>query len=103
MKRTESERTYADAELTLIIEKIHDDHQGRLGIGRLVVELAKLGRRHSHKGMRRLVHAAGLACVHPRPYKATTAQDAANTATAWSTSSSATSCPTLRTGSGSPI
>ncbi len=28
--------------------------------------------------MRRLARAAGLRCVHPRPYKATTVQDPAN-------------------------
>jgi transposase InsO family protein len=32
----------------------------------------------SPKRVRRLARAAGLACVHPRPYKATTVQDKAN-------------------------
>lgn len=77
-KRVESDRDRGDVELTSIIKKIHDDHEGRLGIDRLVVELAKLGRHHSHKRVRRLVRAAGLSCVHPRPYKATTVQDDAN-------------------------
>jgi hypothetical protein len=67
--RPESGRDRADAEPTLIITKIHADHQGRLGIGRLAVELAKLGRHHSHKRVRRLARAAGLTCVHPRPYR----------------------------------
>lgn len=78
LDRDESDRAKEDAELTEIIKKIHDDHNGRLGIDRLVVELAKLGHRHSPKRVRRLARAAGLTCVHPRPYRATTVQDEAN-------------------------
>lgn len=78
LDRDESDRAKEDAELTEIIKKIHDDHRGRLGIDRLVVELAKLGHRHSPKRVRRLARAAGLTCVHPRPYRATTVQDEAN-------------------------
>jgi transposase InsO family protein len=76
--RDQSERAKKDAELTEIITKIHNDHEGRLGIDRLVVELAKLGHRHSPKRVRRLARAAGLTCVHPRPYRATTVRDEAN-------------------------
>lgn len=76
--RDESDRAKKDAELTKIIKKIHEDHKGRLGVDRLVVELAKLGHRHSPKRVRRLARAAGLTCVHPRPYRATTVQDEAN-------------------------
>jgi putative transposase len=76
--RAESARAKDDAELTEIIRQIHADHRGRLGIDRLVVELAKLGRRHSPKRVRRLARAAGLSCVHPRPYRATTLREAAN-------------------------
>lgn len=78
LRRTESDRTKEDAELTEIIAEIHDEHEGRLGVDRLVVELAKLGRRHSPKRVRRLTRAAGLTCVHPRPYRATTVRDEAN-------------------------
>ena len=72
LTRAKSDRANEDAELTEVIKKIHDDHEGRLGIDRLVAELAKLGRRHSPKRVRRLTRAAGLSCVHPRPYRATT-------------------------------
>lgn len=78
LTRAESEHARDDAELTVVITKIHHDHEGRLGIERLVVELAKLGRKHSHKRVRRLARAAGLSCVHPRPYRMTTLQDRAN-------------------------
>jgi putative transposase len=78
LARAQSERAKEDAELTEVIKKIHDDHEGRLGIERLVAELAKLGRRHSPKRVRRLARAAGLSCVHPRPYRATTAPAEAN-------------------------
>lgn len=71
-KRGPSAREKEDAELRAIIIDIHQKHKGRLGIGRLVVELAKLGRFHSHKRVRRLARAAGLRCVHPRPYRAAT-------------------------------
>ena len=78
LTRAESDRAKTDAELTELIKQIHDEHEGRLGVDRLVVELAKLGRRHSPKRVRRLARAAGLSCVHPRPYRATTVQDEAN-------------------------
>lgn len=76
--RATSNRAREDAELTEVIKEIHDDHEGRLGIDRLVAELAKLGRRHSPKRVRRLARAAGLSCVHPRPYRATTVPAEAN-------------------------
>lgn len=77
LKRELSNRGEEDAELTVIIKRIHTEHEGRLGIGRLVAELAKLGRRHSHKRVRRLARAAGLSCVHPRPYRVTTVREEA--------------------------
>jgi hypothetical protein len=53
---------------SLAIKEIHDNHEGRLGIDRLVAELAKLGRASTHPStVRRLAHAAGLSCVHPCP------------------------------------
>jgi transposase InsO family protein len=73
--RPQSNRDREDAEIIVLIKKIHAEHHGRLGIDRLMVELAKLGHRHSAKRIRRLARAAGLSCVHPRPYKATTVRD----------------------------
>lgn len=55
--RARSERAEDDAELTEIIQRIHGEHEWRLGIDRLVGELAKGGRRHSPKRVGRL---AGL-------------------------------------------
>lgn len=80
LTRAKSDRAKEDAELAVVIKEIHDDHEGRLGIDRLVAELAKLGRRHSPKRVRRLARAAGLRCVHPRPYRATTVPPEANPA-----------------------
>lgn len=77
-RRAESDRARTDAELTDVIEQIHEEHEGRLGIARMVLELARRGRFHSPKRVRRLARAAGLACVHPRPYKTTTVADEAN-------------------------
>jgi putative transposase len=56
--RARSERASEDEELTEIIRQIHEEHERRLGIDRLVAELAKRGRRHSPKRVRRLVRAA---------------------------------------------
>lgn len=78
LKRVRSDREKQDAELTEVITKVHQDHKGRLGVDRLVAELAKLGRRHSPRRVRRLARGAGLTCVHPRPYRVTTIQDEAN-------------------------
>jgi putative transposase len=77
LKRARPDREIEDAELTEVIKNIHEDHKGRLGVDRLVVELAKQGRRHSPRRVRRLARAADLTCVHPRPYRATTIQDKA--------------------------
>ena len=70
--RAASDRDIEDDELTETIVAMHEQHEGRLGIGRLVAELAKAGFRHSPKRVRRLARQAGLRCVHPRPYRATT-------------------------------
>ena len=75
--RAPSARAAADAELAAEIARIHREHQGRYGTGRIVRELARAGRRHSPRRVRRLARAAGLACVHPRPYRVTTGQDKA--------------------------
>lgn len=76
-RRRESDRVREDVELTEVIRGIHEAHEGRLGVARLVSELARRGRFHSPKRVRRLARAAGLSCVHPRPYKTTTVPDEA--------------------------
>ena len=67
-----------DVTLTTLIVAIHDAHKGRYGIDRIHADLARNGYRVSPKRVRRLARAAGLRCVHPRPYKATTVPDPAN-------------------------
>jgi putative transposase len=77
-KRLPSAREREDVTLTTLIVAIHQAHKGRYGIDRITADLARNGYRVSPKRVRRLARAAGLACVHPRPYKATTVQDRAN-------------------------
>ena len=79
-KRTPSARQKEDVTLTTLIVAIHDAHKGRYGIDRIHADLARNGYQVSPKRVRRLARAAGLRCVHPRPYKATTVQDPANAA-----------------------
>ena len=67
-----------DVTLTTLIVAIHKAHKGRYGIDRIHADLARNGYQVSPKRVRRLARAAGLRCVHPRPYKATTVQDPAN-------------------------
>lgn len=74
-KRGISVRNREDAELTEAIIHIDAVHKGRYGIDRIRHELARVGRRHSPRRVRRLARAAGLECVHPKPYKRTTIQD----------------------------
>jgi hypothetical protein len=77
-KRLPSAREKLDVTLTTLIVAIHQGHKGRYGIDRIHADLARNGYRVSPKRVRRLARAAGLACVHPRPYKATTVQDQAD-------------------------
>ena len=77
-ERPPSRHDLDDAELSERIIALDKEHEGRLGVERLVVELAKDGHRHSPKRVRRLARAAGLVCVHPRPFRATTVADPAN-------------------------
>ena len=79
-KRAPSARQREDVTLTTLIVAIHDAHKGRYGIDRIHADLARNGYQVSPKRVRRLARAAGLRCVHPRPYKATTVQDPANAA-----------------------
>jgi transposase InsO family protein len=74
-KRLPSERKKKDVTLTTLIVAIHVAHKGRYGIDRIHAELARSGYAVSPKRVRRLARAAGLECVHPRPYKTTTLQD----------------------------
>ena len=77
-KRLPSAREKEDVTLTVLIVAIHNAHKGRYGIDRITADLARNGYRVSHKRVRHLARAAGLACVHPRPYRATTVQDPAH-------------------------
>ena len=77
-KRAPSARQKEDVTLTTLIVAIHKAHRGRYGIDRIHADLARNGYQVSPKRVRRLARAAGLRCVHPRPYKTTTVQDPAN-------------------------
>lgn len=78
LRRMPPARQLDDERLTAEITKIHKEHKGRYGIDRIHRELAGRGHRVSPRRVRRLARAAGLRCVHPRPYKVTTVQDPAN-------------------------
>ena len=70
--RPPSRRALDDAMLTERIKKIHAGHGRRVGVRRVRDELARAGVICSHKRVHRLMRAAGLRGVHPRPYKRTT-------------------------------
>jgi transposase InsO family protein len=78
IEREESRHARRDIELTRLIIAIDKVNKGRYGIDRIHGQLARQGERVSPKRVRRLARAAGLVCVHPGPYKATTIQDPAN-------------------------
>lgn len=73
--RPPSNHAMRDAELTERIKKIHAGHGRRVGVRRVRDELARAGVVCSHKRTHRLMRAAGLRGVHPRPYKRTTVPD----------------------------
>jgi putative transposase len=73
--RPPSQRAIDDAALTERIRKIHVGHGGRVGVRRVYDELRRAGVACSHKRVHRLMRAAGLRSVHPRPYKRTTLPD----------------------------
>ena len=79
-KRAPSRRSLDDGELAELIVAIHVENEGRYGVDRIHRELARRGHRAGPQRVRRLARAAGLRCVHPRPYAVTTVQDAANSA-----------------------
>ena len=78
----EEARTVSAAEsrrvATSLIAAILEAHKSRYSIDRIHADLARNGYPVSSKRVRRLARAAGLACVHPRPYKAITVQVKAN-------------------------
>lgn len=78
LTRAASARMVEDERLTRLIVGIHEAHCGRYGIDRIRAELARNGERVGPARVRRLARAAGLECVHPRPYTTTTRQDRAN-------------------------
>lgn len=78
LARAASARAIEDERLTRLIVGIHQAHHGRYGIDRIRAELARAGERVGPQRVRRLARAAGLECVHPRPYTTTTRQDRAN-------------------------
>jgi putative transposase len=74
-QRPPSRRALDDAVLTERISKIHAAHGRRVGVRRVRDELRRAGVACSHKRTHRLMRAAGLRGVHPRPYKRTTLPD----------------------------
>lgn len=78
VRREPSKRKVDDEKLTEMIKEIHEENKRRYGIDRIHRELARRGVRTGPQRVRRLARAAGLSCVHPRPYKVTTVQDEAN-------------------------
>jgi transposase InsO family protein len=78
VNRGRSERDREDEDLTQVIKAVHNENKGRYGIDRIHREMAERGYRVGPQRVRRLARAAGLACVHPKPYKVTTVQDEAN-------------------------
>jgi putative transposase len=70
--RSPSARARSDATLTEQITTIHAAHRRRVGVRRVHDELRRAGVVCSHKRVHRLMRAAGLRGVHPRPYKRTT-------------------------------
>lgn len=79
-KRDPSKRQVDHEKLTELIVQIHVENEGRYGIDRIHRELARRGTRVGPQRVRRLARAAGLRCVHPRPYTVTTVQDEASRA-----------------------
>lgn len=73
--RPPSQHQLDDAALTERITKIHAGHGRRVGVRRVLDELRRAGVVCSHKRVHRLMRAAGLRGVHPRPYKRTTLPD----------------------------
>jgi putative transposase len=77
-ERAPSAPAVDDEKLTALIVEIHKEKGA--GMELTVVRRERTRRVHQAgpQRVRRLARAAGPACVHPRPYKVTTVQDAAN-------------------------
>ncbi|MGO8895877.1 MAG: IS3 family transposase [Streptosporangiaceae bacterium] len=74
--RGPSAHAVRDAELTEKIREVDQEQKHRCGIERILWELQEDGLRTSQRRVRRLARAAGVECVHPRPYVRTTLPDA---------------------------
>ena len=74
--RGPSAHAVRDAELTEKIREVDQEQKHRYGIERILWELQEDGLRTSQRRVRRLARAAGVECVHPRPYVRTTLPDA---------------------------
>ena len=74
--RGPSAHAVRDAELTEKIREVDQEHKHRCGIERILWELQEDGLMTSQRRVRRLARAAGVECVHPRPYVRTTLPDA---------------------------
>ena len=74
--RGPSAHAVRDAELTEKIREVDEEQKHRCGIERILRELQEDGLWTSERRVRRLARAAGVECVHPRPYVRTTLPDA---------------------------
>jgi putative transposase len=63
--RVPSKREADDTELAEVVKEAHAAKKRRYGIRRLRAHLARQGRRHGERRLRRLARSAGLTCVHP--------------------------------------
>ena len=74
--RGPSAHAVRDAELTEKIREVDEEQKHRCGIERILWKLQEDGLWTSERRVRRLARAAGVECVHPRPYVRTTLPDA---------------------------
>lgn len=72
--RGPSAREVADTELAVEVKRVHQAKKRRYGIRRVRAQLARQGRRHGERRLRRLARAQGLSCVHPASGPKTTVQ-----------------------------
>lgn len=71
-RRGPSRRDEENTDLSARVKSLHKATKGRYGIRRLTAHLAREGRRHSERRIRRLARELGLVCVHPRSGPKTT-------------------------------
>ena len=72
LRAVPSARSASDADLTVLIKRIHSELRGNPGVRRVRHELLARGYRPAHKRVHRLMRAAGLAGRHPRAWRRTT-------------------------------